>query len=170
VNKLLKEALDNYLAVRKALGRPKSLEDSFWRFVIKAEGCWEWGASCGNHGYGQLTYLQQKYLAHRLSWELNCGPIGEGLCVLHKCDNRKCVNPDHLFLGTKVENLEDMTRKGRRVRGQQMWKAVLTEESVKYILKSPLRNFQLAQELGVCSETIGAVRRRVTWKHVQMAE
>lgn len=109
------EARENFRRLRrKAASSSCSLAEAFWRFVCKSDACWEWTASIGSHGYGQLTYLQQKYTAHRLSWELHRGPIPDGLFVLHKCDNRRCVKPDHLFLGTQRENLEDMTRKGRR--------------------------------------------------------
>lgn len=77
-------------------------------------GCWLWEGSTGNSGYGKLRVgHSQDYSAHRISFLAFNGPISKGLCVLHKCDVRICVNPDHLFLGTKKQNSQDMVRKGR---------------------------------------------------------
>lgn len=77
--------------------------------------CWEWGRSIGNHGYG-FCYdkkVGKVTVAHRISYELHFGKIPKGLCVLHKCDNRSCVNPKHLFLGTAKDNALDKINKGR---------------------------------------------------------
>lgn len=95
--------------------RKRSLVDRFWEKVNKTETCWLWTASTQG-GYGQIghdIYLRP-VRAHRVSWELHYGPIPAGLDVLHKCDNPPCVRPDHLFIGTALDNVQDMLRKERQ--------------------------------------------------------
>lgn len=98
----------------------KPIEERFWDKVNKdtESGCWEWRSSIRGNGYGAFfTHLQPEgrkcHGAHRYSWELVNGAIPEGLWVLHKCDNRICVNPDHLFLGDRTDNMRDCAAKGR---------------------------------------------------------
>src|SRR5215471_5778543 len=100
----------------------KTLDERFWSKVRRARSCWLWFGSCDPRGYGRLgkpygvdgpAYIP----AHRLSWILNRGPIPSGLHVLHRCDVRECVRPDHLFLGTQSTNMADKVAKGRQHRG-----------------------------------------------------
>lgn len=80
---------------------------------ITKNGCWEWTGPKYKDGYGMANYRRKKIRAHRLSYQLFVGEITENICVLHKCDNKPCFNPNHLFLGTRKDNAIDMVRKGR---------------------------------------------------------
>src|SRR5882672_3448747 len=91
----------------KARSRPG--KDKFWEKVNKTDTCWLWTGKIARDGYG---YLRDQ-AAHRVSWELHNGPVPEGKWVLHHCDIRPCVNPSHLFLGSRQDNMDDMSMKGR---------------------------------------------------------
>lgn len=93
----------------------KNSEERFWAKVNKAEAnqCWEWTGAKNSKGYGTLQVNTIKWLAHRYSYTISKGEIPKGLLIMHSCDNRKCVNPEHLSAGTQVDNMLDCTSKGR---------------------------------------------------------
>jgi hypothetical protein len=130
--------------------------------------CWQWLGGRFGSGYG-LVYVWGKNLrAHRYSWELHNGPVPDGLRVMHNCDNRLCVNPAHLSLGTDVDNIHDMMAKGRdRTRGYQNGRAAFTPEVVAYIRnryrwRSREDNtYTIAKDLGVSQTAVMGVVRRV---------
>lgn len=102
---------------------PDDINERFWQKVAITANpnlCWEWLFSCNSDGYGNLTYKQKNYKAHRMAWELTNGDIPKHLEVCHKCDNRKCCNPKHLFLATHTENIQDMIKKGRGAKGDSI--------------------------------------------------
>lgn len=140
-------------------------------------GCWEWQGFLMACGYGLTSHKGKKILAHRASWLVCEGEIPNNMCVLHKCDNRKCINPDHLFLGTKKENTIDMLKKKRHSYvphlGINHGCAKLTEEQVYSIRKKKKMgstNKELAMEFNVFRSTIEKIVYRQTWKHLHDPE
>jgi hypothetical protein len=87
--------------------------ERFERLITKTASCWIWGGVRGTNGYGTIKKKSKAIRAHRASYELFVGPIPDGMHVLHKCDNPLCVNPEHLFVGTHIDNMRDMEKKGR---------------------------------------------------------
>lgn len=133
-----------------------SIEDRFWPKVQITPACWEWTASQNGRGYGQIgrgCAGEGTALAHRVSYEIHHGDIPAGLIVRHKCDNRVCVNPDHLELGTHADNTQDMLERGRAnpPRGERSGNAKLTAEQVASIRAVPAggRVRDLALEYGI---------------------
>jgi hypothetical protein len=120
-------------------------------------GCWEWQGSMHNNGYGLAVINNTSYRAHRLSYCIKNGNIPEGMYLMHQCDNKRCVNPEHLKPGTHKENMADMKAKGRAHRGP---KKRLTMEQIKYILESGKSLSVLTAELNVHPRTVERVRER----------
>lgn len=132
-------------------------------------GCWIWlGATDGR--YGQISVADRLVKAHRRSYECFRGPIPAGLMVCHKCDVPMCVNPDHLFIGTHHENMEDMTQKGRRWNlpssfGEKNGSAKLRREDVASIraLKGAETQEDIARRFGVTRSAISLIHRGKIW-------
>lgn len=108
-----------------------SVDVRFWSKVkAQPSGCWEWQGYVGEHGYGQFD-SRFSVRAHRAVWLLMFGTIPDNLQVLHRCDNKRCVRPSHLFLGTQKENVIDCVEKGRISRGEQRPQHKVTEAQVR---------------------------------------
>lgn len=160
--------------------RPRPLLDRFFDNCIPEpnSGCWLWTGHIPKTGYGQFRMTtnptDRSIGSHRASWLLHCGEIPPGLCVCHKCDNRLCVNPAHLFLGTHGDNNRDAARKGRHnwkgrprpglLRGDRHHAAKLTQDKVAVIRSSDARGVDLAREYGVSTVTVSRIRRGVIWR------
>lgn len=140
----------------------------FWSKVRKTseQGCWEWINPTHPFGYGRFGCDKKKHLSHRLSYQLHYGPITTKDCVLHKCDNPRCVNPKHLFLGSRADNAQDRTQKGRTLKGSKVPTSKFTEAQVQAIRISSKSNKELAIEYQTKYGTIWAIRNRKIWQHV----
>jgi len=142
------------------------------KYDIDSTGCWIWNGSKNTDGYGQIGFNYKQYLAHRLAYELFKDIIPERLFVCHECDNPSCVNPEHLFLGTHQDNMDDMVAKGRspKQRGEAGSTHVLTEEQAQYILD--FKHYHgsltmLAKEFTVDVSTIFYVKSGKSWSHLK---
>jgi DNA-binding XRE family transcriptional regulator len=146
--------------------------------------CWVWqGSGSGKMGYGRVMIDNFRWKAHRLSWHIHHGEIPDGLEVCHKCDNPKCVNPAHLFLGSHAENMRDAIAKNRTVIGRvgvapigytglpgaRNPKAKLTEAQVIEIRNSAEKAPLLAKKYGVSRTTIYWIRNGRQWRSVPIA-
>lgn len=166
---------------------PTVSENDEDRFMAKVSpepmsGCWLWTGCLYPSGYARRRVRGVTYVASREAWRLFRGAIPDGLCVCHRCDNRSCVNPDHLFLGTPLDNARDMVAKGRQARGAALvarmrpargmaaGKAKLTDTQVVEILAEYARggvtHRALAARYGVGHAAIGCIVRGTKWAHI----
>ena len=132
--------------------------------------CWEWMRSTTGKGYGAIYFKERKYRTHRIAHELFNGPIPFGKMVCHKCDNPRCCNPDHLYIGDASTNLKDaMKRQGFKnpcQRGIENHRAKLNDDKVLEIRASSDSYSTLARRYGVALSTIYGVKTFKTWRHV----
>lgn len=143
-----------------------------WSIPEPNSGCWIWLGCIQDDGYCRTYHRGSYHGVHRVSWEVHHGKIPDGLFVLHRCDVRCCVNPDHLFLGTHQDNMDDMVAKGRHVvgakrKGEDSHRARLTEQQARRILTSSQGGSELAVLFGVSRSCISQVRRGLSWKHLR---
>jgi len=133
-------------------------------------GCHIWDSHLGIGGYGQVWFKRKIHRVHRLMYEFKKGPIPEGMVICHTCDTPSCVNPDHLFLGTQKDNIQDCINKGRNgkgYRGHNAGTAKLTEEQVSEIrslLKEGVMHRKIAEEFGVVRRTVGDINTGRSWR------
>jgi hypothetical protein len=154
--------------------RPATIEDKFWINVRKSESCWIWTGHVMKNGYGTITVKRAPFGAHRFSYELHYGKIKNGLSVLHKCDVRNCVNPEHLFIGTQQDNMTDMINKRRHRTnpsiGEKSGRAKLKESDVieiKRLIKLNLSMSSIANKYGVSPRAIRSIKDNENWKHIK---
>lgn len=149
----------------------EKLEKRFWDKVKKTEGCWLWSARKTKDGYGQIKIEGVAKLAHRISYLLNRGEISDGLLVCHSCDNPSCVRPDHLFLGTALDNTQDRIMKGRpgNVVSGVGREHKLTDVQIVEIrehLKRGSSQRCIAKQYGVSQPLISYIKNLKKWDHV----
>ena len=144
-------------------------KNRFWENVQKSEGCWIWTGMKNPDGYGLFFMDGKKRSAHRVLWQMRHGVICKEQYILHECDNPACVNPDHLFLGTQDDNMEDMRQKGRGPLrdGERNPRAKLTVKDVIAIRQSGHGLSVLAKQFGVSSAAIWQIRIGNNWKHLR---
>ena len=167
----------NEIIMPRGVYERKSGEERFWLYVNKdcENGCWEWnGKSCTIDGYGRIKSGGKMIRTHRISYDLHhplTKPIQDiKLSVLHACDNPKCVNPQHLRLGTPQENTNDMVERERHAIGEQHGSAKLTELQVLEIreryINEKISHKKLGQEYKVGKTTISDIINRKRWTHL----
>jgi hypothetical protein len=156
------------------LTRYMPAEERLWARVDKGgvNGCWLWTGPVNSWGYARIRVNGLNVQAHRYSWEIHNGAIPDDRWVLHKCDVRNCVNPAHLFLGTRQANVDDMMAKGRHMPlvGEKNGQARLTSEDVKEIRRlhaTGVAQRALARQFGVNRAMIYLIVRRKKWAHVK---
>lgn len=123
-------------------------------------------------GYGLIRINRKNILSHRFSWGIHFGRIPEGLCVLHECDNRRCVNPNHLFLGTNQDNVDDKVNKNRQpdLKGENNGSAKLTSNQVREIRQlcreRKLLQKEIAKMFHISPGSISHIYTNKTWRHI----
>lgn len=157
------------------------VQERFWKYVERPDSwpsldstkpCWDWTGTVGKHGYGVLSLPDKSgpttktVTAHRLSYEMHCGPIPPGMHVCHHCDNQRCVNPSHFFLGTAKENQADCAAKGRTAWGEKNANAKLTRlivTEIRGLRASGITQQAVAQRYGIARQTVGDLWNGRRW-------
>ncbi len=159
------------------LTRPTA-EERFWRKVKKGQNheCWNWLGCYNNSGYGQVRIDRKSILVHRFSWEIHKGKIPDEMCVLHKCDNPFCVNPNHLFLGTNQDNINDKMNKNRQpdLKGEKNGNSKLTLDQVKHIkqlcYEGKFLQKEIAKMFNMSYSLISDINKNKIWRHVNASQ
>lgn len=141
----------------------------FWLTVVKTETCWLCWAGNNGNGYRRVKWNGKMIYVHRLAYILTKGDPGTKM-VRHTCDNRQCVNPEHLILGTHQDNMDDRTERNDYLKGSRHHQAVLTEDlirSVRLRLKNGESGRSIARDLGIGESHVSQIRHRLIWRHVE---
>lgn len=138
---------------------------------LSDDECWLWsGALFQNTGYGQFYYMESTVLAHRFAYLIKDPKFDQDLFVLHTCDNRRCVNPGHLYLGNHDKNMEDMTDRDRQAKGEDNGDSVLTEEDVRTIFELSAKGHSqraIGRMVNISQASVWNVLNKRNWTHVK---
>jgi len=150
------------------------LKKHYEKLVIRKEGCWDWKGK-SEKGYPKMSCRKKlgANLGHRASWIIHYGKIPEDQCVLHKCDNKICTNPQHLFIGTNEDNVNDMLKKGRNPIGSKVGTSKLVEKDVieiKKLLHLGKTSVEIAKDFNVTYQAIQLIKKNINWKHITLEE
>ena len=157
---------------RRQLGQyQESIKKRFDELYIPVteSGCWIWIGALNKQGYGRMYAYAKTIRAHRFSYEHFIGKIEAGLCCLHRCDVRSCVNPAHLFLGTQTDNSKDMVAKDRQRRGEGRPDSKLKDRDVRAILEDARSNCVIASQYNISSSLVSHIKARRLWKHLSVS-
>ena len=148
-----------------------TVSERFWAFVDKSDGCWLWNGSLNNKGYGEIggDAGGPNVLAHRASWKIHFGELPNNVGVLHRCDNPRCVNPSHLFLGTQKVNMLDCKAKGRTTLGERNRHAKLTNENIleiRSMADAGMLQTEIARLFNISASTISMIVNKKHWSHI----
>jgi len=131
-------------------------------------GCWFWDGKCDRAGYGVVATRPRHLSAHRLAYQLFCGEIPEGGCILHSCDQPSCINPDHLRVGSHGDNSNDRVARGRAAgpKGERHAAALLSASDVLAIRADTRRHRLIAADYGISARHVSSLKAGLYWKHI----
>jgi hypothetical protein len=148
------------------MGRPKTTPERFLAKCSRNGDCLEVAGHRETNGYVRIKVNYKTVSAHRYSYSSFVGEIPEGMLVLHTCDNPPCVNPEHLFLGTQQDNMNDKVAKGRQSQGETHHKSKLTKQQVLAIRRDNRSQRAIAHEYGIDQAAVQRIKNRKVWKSV----
>jgi hypothetical protein len=155
------------MAAANAEKRPP-LREKFETFFSRGDGCWEWQGTIEGYGYGVIDHNRKRYRAHVLALQYDGRPVPKGMFACHHCDNPRCVNPSHLYVGTPAENTKDASDRGRLAFGERHAHSRLTDEDVRQIRSIVgWGHAALGRLYGVSRPTATRAIKGDTWRHVQ---
>lgn len=162
---------DKYWFGLTRVEKPDPITDIFSRTTV-TETCWIYKDKSSNlyNGYGRIRFNKKSIAVHRFIYETFYGPIDKNLVCCHKCDVRNCINPAHIFIGTREENQKDMRDKGRAAKGSRNGYSKLTEEDIpkiRHLYNDGLTQKEIGKMYGVSQTVLGKVVRGITWRHVK---